>query len=280
MNLGLRGVFALRAGRKCEMNTTRSQRRRGFTLIELAGVVAIIGVLAAILLPALARARESARRSSCMMNLQQLGSLLQMYASEHEGALPWSGGHNNADALWSLYPDYLADDRLFKCPSSAGGYSPDDLKLVPVTPGAPPAEHLLMDHEGSRSSSWSPGNPEFVPTNSLLGYQNSCRHSYEYFGAYTAAPIMLPPLPTPIPKIPLMWDLCLPGNPARFNHVPGGCNVLWLDGSVEFLKSEYLAGPNLPLRPEGIQFEDPQTALIDLEGRTKTRHQPFVWSQS
>jgi prepilin-type N-terminal cleavage/methylation domain-containing protein/prepilin-type processing-associated H-X9-DG protein len=69
-------------------------KRKGFTLIELLVVIAIIAILAAILFPVFARAREAARQSSCVSNLKQLGTALQMYTQDFDEALPGAAPYN------------------------------------------------------------------------------------------------------------------------------------------------------------------------------------------
>ncbi len=64
---------------------------RAFTLLELIVVMAIITILAAMLIPSISGARESARSASCMSNLKQIGVAMQIYVSENAGYYPWSG---------------------------------------------------------------------------------------------------------------------------------------------------------------------------------------------
>ncbi len=69
-----------------------THRQRGFTLIELLVVIAIIAILAAILFPVFAQARESARRTSCLSNLKQLGTAFQMYQQDYDGRFHKAAG--------------------------------------------------------------------------------------------------------------------------------------------------------------------------------------------
>ncbi len=94
-----------------------SPRVRGFTLIELLVVMAIIAILASILMPVLARARESARKASCQSNLRQIGSAIAMYIQDYDETFP--KGVNSPDSeVWGqpFYP-YVRNANVFRCPS-------------------------------------------------------------------------------------------------------------------------------------------------------------------
>ena len=84
--------------------------QRGFTLIELLVVIAIIAILASILFPVFAQARESARKTSCASNLKQLGNAMMLYVSDYDEIYPLSNGSLNGYTNIQTFPP-SADSR-------------------------------------------------------------------------------------------------------------------------------------------------------------------------
>ena len=162
-------------------------KTRGFTLIELLVVIAIIAILAAILFPVFARAREKARQTSCLSNVKQMSLGVHMYIQDYDETLPfaliytatsaprpWAGG-SGTYLYWpdQIYP-YVMNRQVFTCPSNAGdwigygwnvylGYCGNHptrfteiytgVKLARITY---PAEHIVIaDHHGGAYPSWA-----------------------------------------------------------------------------------------------------------------------------
>lgn len=103
----------------------RLQSRNGFTLIELLVVIAIIAILAAILFPVFAQAREQARKASCLSNCKQLGLACQIYAEDYDDYLPgWDNpGGTQLASQWGwaievpLLDAYIKNTNVWSCPS-------------------------------------------------------------------------------------------------------------------------------------------------------------------
>ncbi|MBC7287115.1 MAG: DUF1559 domain-containing protein [Armatimonadetes bacterium] len=140
--------------------------KRGFTLIELLVVIAIIAILAAILFPVFARAREKARQASCQSNLKQLALGTLMYVQDYDEKFPlW---HRMQPAnQWPLAPaaavfPYVKNTQLYECPSTSPSY---DQTSGAYFPSPVPAEW------GRQWAIYGWGNPKYAfPGPHWLGY--------------------------------------------------------------------------------------------------------------
>jgi len=94
-----------------------TKEEAAFTLIELLVVIAIIAILASMLLPALARAKETGKRISCVNNLRQLGLSMQMYVDDHEGLQPQRTINLPGGSWPNQLLDYYKDNKVLVCPS-------------------------------------------------------------------------------------------------------------------------------------------------------------------
>ncbi len=101
------------------------RKEQGFTLIELLVVIAIIAILAAILFPVFAQAREKARQAACQSNLKQIGLAVQIYAQDYDETLPSSGSGSSGGDVTGLLQPYTKQrfgQGIWRCPSHSGAY--------------------------------------------------------------------------------------------------------------------------------------------------------------
>jgi prepilin-type N-terminal cleavage/methylation domain-containing protein/prepilin-type processing-associated H-X9-DG protein len=230
----------------------RKGSRPAFTLIELLVVVAIIAILAAMLLPAMARAKQKAYRAACLSNLNQIGVAFSIYRDELQGYFPdrrdlktsLPGGYkpwatwpaSDPRAGWALLvlADYGAREPLWTCPaatSTPAGNAPQTTQAVSAASNAPITRYWAWrfdrpDDPVGQEDFWGKTEMQAVSdlqtasaTDPLLGQIN---------GACEVELVVDPYFPNTVASLP-------PDLRGQAVH-PGGRNRLLLDGHVQYLK--------------------------------------------
>lgn len=152
-----------------------SRNKRGFTLIELLVVIAIIAILAAILFPVFARAREAARKSNCQSNMKELGTAMALYYGDYDAMLP-SSAIKTGNTTWDQTSSEAFATQRGQLPPQAG-YNPN-ITTWPM---------LLYSHMKNKDIIWCPsdGAKADTPTTVPVSYWYKIAADRAWFGDAT-----------------------------------------------------------------------------------------------
>jgi len=241
------------------------KRRNAFTLIELLVVIAIIAILAAILFPVFAQAREKARQTSCASNEKQLGLAFLQYAQDYDEQFPTDLSPGYGSGWTSEIYGYVKSAGLYACPDDSYAFAKPDAgavtvsyamnwNLMQVNPAftankfaseaklSAPASTVLVFEVGDLNAALTPpyggedsvgdGAPNFGTGAYFWGGSGASPSSYFSLGLYATGNIG-------------EWTLnCIaPNNGSRH---PNGSNYLAADGHVKFLSGQKVSGGYTP----------------------------------
>jgi prepilin-type N-terminal cleavage/methylation domain-containing protein/prepilin-type processing-associated H-X9-DG protein len=241
-----------------EVGAVQSLRKgMGFTLIELLVVIAIIAILASILFPVFARARENARRSSCQSNLKQLGLGIMQYTQDYDEKY-YSRGSNRGWA-GAIFP-YVKSTQVFACPSDSsstnafisysynwnfGQYAPSLSALT-----APAKTVMLYEAIGYAANPSVPGEMDSASTNGFLGDVPFYFATGPIDNTYWASPVNNPGT--------------VNGRALKEGRHLEGANYLIADGHVKWYRPTAVSGSN----SQGSSFPGAANCTASPNGRS------------
>jgi prepilin-type N-terminal cleavage/methylation domain-containing protein/prepilin-type processing-associated H-X9-DG protein len=220
-------------------------RRRGFTLIELLVVIAIIAILAAILFPVFAQARDRARMSACISNMRQIGTAVMMYAGDYDETFPYVTFYS-AKGNWGAKGDmtytwknairpYLKNLDVFACPSNPSSRSVPGVPNTdgPAKPGMnsagwewEPEQRLPVSYSmSSCTATWYPQNTKEGKSSPPLNQAQVVRPSETLF-------ICESTWGNSDMHAAWLWTTC----PGVFAHSTKTVNIIFYDGHVKTKK--------------------------------------------
>ncbi|MBQ7256825.1 MAG: DUF1559 domain-containing protein [Abditibacteriota bacterium] len=250
--------------------------KKGFTLIELLVVIAIIAILAAILFPVFAQAREKARQASCLSNVKQIGTALQLYVDDYDETFPCTSKNaplclNNAYSKGSIavaLSPYIKNWKMWACPSSkktdSWVYTDDNWQAVSYLFNG---NIIGIDGQGAENGNFNlsdDGNNDVAPRN-MAQIPSSSDIAFIWELSFQTTNCVFEPSRN-------QWGLVWLGDwngmdlsqraPALHN---GGLNVCFCDSHAKYHKQsafllKHVGGPGVTCDRDGVNENSP---LID-----------------